>query len=264
MAADLDFVEHVRRESARFAACLAGADATARVPTCPDWSADDLLWHLAEVQLFWGAIVRDRLQDPDAAEAAKPERPDDRAGLLELFATATAGLVDTLTTTPADTEVWTWATDHSVRFVCRRQAHEALIHRLDAELVAGDSSPIDRDLASDGVDEALAIMHGEVPPWGTFTPDGTNGTVATGDTGRVWSLAFGRFLGTGPESGNAYDLDSFTVVERAGSEPAFTLRGTAAGLDSWLWGRGPVTALAIDGDRDAFARLEQIVGRGVE
>ena len=73
-----------------------------------------------------------------------------------------------------------------VDFVRRRQAHEALIHRLDAELVAGDPTPVDRDLASDGVDEVLTIVHGELPSWATFTPDGTVGTVETSDTDRTW------------------------------------------------------------------------------
>ena len=34
-------------------------------------------------------------------------------------------------------EAWTWSTDQTVGFIVRRQAHEALIHRLDAELTAG-------------------------------------------------------------------------------------------------------------------------------
>jgi uncharacterized protein (TIGR03083 family) len=263
MVAELDFVEHIRRESARFAACLAGADRSARVPTCPDWAADELLWHLTEVQLFWGAIVRDRLDDPDGAEAAKPARPDDFEGLLALFGQATAALLEAITSTPGDTEVWTWADDHSVNFVRRRQAHEALIHRLDAELVAADPTPVDRDLASDGVDEVLATMHGDLPSWATFTPDGTTGTVETTDTDLTWSLGFGRFSGTSPNTGTVYDMDTI-VVDGTGDEPAFTARGNAAELDAWLWGRGPVAGLLVDGDHNAFTRLEQIVARGIE
>lgn len=36
------------------------------VPTCPDWGFDDLVWHMCEVQHFWGSIVEDRLDDPEA------------------------------------------------------------------------------------------------------------------------------------------------------------------------------------------------------
>lgn len=63
--------------------------------------------------------------------------------------------------------MWTWSNEQSSSFVLRRQAHEALIHRLDAELVVGDCSPIDPLLAVDGVDEALRLMYCDTPAWGT-------------------------------------------------------------------------------------------------
>ena len=72
MPSQIDYLEAIRRESARFAECMSRVAATAPVPSCPDWSAADLLWHLTEVQLFWAIIVRDRLDDPAAAEAGKP------------------------------------------------------------------------------------------------------------------------------------------------------------------------------------------------
>lgn len=264
MAAPLDYLTYIRTESARFGVCLAGADPTARVPSCPDWNAADLLWHLTEVQLFWGTIVRDRLTDPDAAEAAKPDRPDDFVALLALFERATAELIDALTTTPGETEVWTWAADHSVDFVRRRQAHEALVHRLDAELVVDDMSELDRDLASDGVDEVLTLVHGDLPGWAMFTPEDITGAIEASDTRASWRVAFGRFVGTGPDSGKLYDMDAIRVVATAEHDASFTARGNAADLDAWLWGRAPVERLEVDGDRDAFARLEQIVARGVD
>jgi uncharacterized protein (TIGR03083 family) len=265
MVVAIDFIPYIRAESARFAAALAAADPAARVPTCPDWNAADLLWHLTEVQLFWGAIVRDRLDDPAVADAAAPARPDDFAALLALFGGATDALIDTLTNTAGDTEVWTWASDHSVNFVRRRQAHEALIHRLDAELVGGDVTAIDPVLAVDGVDEALVIVHGELAEWATFTPDGTIGTVEATDADARWRVALGRFVGTGPDSGKQYDMDSLTVVAAEPATPvAFTVRGRGGDLDAWLWGRGGADSLEVDGDRDAFRRLELIVARGVD
>jgi hypothetical protein len=43
----------------------------------------------------------------------------------------------------------------SLGLFLRRQAHEALIHRLDAELTMGERTPMDADINADGVDEAL-------------------------------------------------------------------------------------------------------------
>ena len=33
--------------------------------------------------------------------------------------------------------------DHTVGFIRRKQAHEALIHRIDAEVAAGNRTPMD-------------------------------------------------------------------------------------------------------------------------
>ncbi len=264
MLTDPDYFAAIRRESARFAECLGRVDGSDRVPTCPDWSADDLLWHLAEVQLFWAAIVRERLADPDAADAGKPERPTDRDALLALFGDATDALLEALSTTPRDTAVWTWSADPRVAFVIRWQAHEALMHRIDAELVIGDRSAIDPQLASDGIDAALTIVHGDLPEWSTFTPDGATGRLVARDTGAAWDIALGRFTGTSPNTGNTYDRDILLVVEPPEVEPAFIVRADAADLDGWLWGRGPATRLDIDGDHDAFARLQQVVDLGMQ
>ena len=56
----LDYLGHLARESALFGHALDGAAQDAPVPSCPGWTADDLLWHLGEVLWFWGTIVRER------------------------------------------------------------------------------------------------------------------------------------------------------------------------------------------------------------
>lgn len=78
VTAQLDFLDHLVRESARSAEAIAAARPGAPVPSCPDWNADDLLWHLGKVQWFWGAVVRERVTG-DQAEALKPPRPGDRS-----------------------------------------------------------------------------------------------------------------------------------------------------------------------------------------
>ena len=68
---------------------------------------------------------------------------------------------------PAE-EAWTWSDDHTVGFILRRQAHEALVHRLDAEQAAGRGHELDAALAADGVHECLDVMYGGMPPWGVL------------------------------------------------------------------------------------------------
>ncbi len=54
-----DFMATIARETDRFAEVLHTTDPTAHVPTCPDWTADELAWHPTEVHAFWARILRD-------------------------------------------------------------------------------------------------------------------------------------------------------------------------------------------------------------
>ena len=122
-----------------------------------------------------------------------------------------------LAATPPDTPAWTWSEDQTVGFIRRRQAHEALIHRVDAELTAGRRTPMDPGLSADGVDEALRVMYGGAPPWGSFTPTGA-GTLRlrASDTGDTWLVTTGRFTGTDPGDGTSYDEPD---IHAAGTRP---------------------------------------------
>ncbi len=262
----LDYLDHLARESRRFAEAIDSTQPTDRVPTCPDWDADDLLWHLAEVQFFWGYIARQRLEDPAAAEEAKPERPADRPGLRQWYGEVSAELGDVLTTTAPDTAVWTWSDDHTIGFIRRRQAHEALIHRLDAELTAGERTPMDRDLCGDGVDEVLRVMYGGEPGWGTFTP--TPGHVvrfATTDTDQTWVATLGRFSGTSPDGDASYEDETdmrIAAVDDGGAVDA-EVRGTAEDLNCWLWKRPTLGEVVRTGDAAVQGALDTTVGPGI-
>ena len=149
------YLDHIRAESARFRAVLADCDPAARVPGCPDWDAADLLWHLTKVQRFWAGRVTERPAEPtEGEEAYDAERPASYAGLLAAFDVADAAFLDALEGVEAAAEAWTWSEDHTVGFVLRRQAHEALVHRIDAEQAAGARSEVDPRLAADGVAES--------------------------------------------------------------------------------------------------------------
>ncbi len=266
MTSQLNYLDHVAHESTSFNDAISAAAPGTAVPSCPDWVADDLLWHLAEVQWFWGTIVRDRLSDPSAAEATKPQRPADRDSLTAFYRQASRDLLETLTATSPETEVWTWSADHSVGFIRRRQAHEALIHRIDAELTAGSRTPIDSALAADGVDEVLRVMYGGVPEWGTFAPDdGKTVRLQTTDTGDSWVVRLGRFTGTDPSDGTSYDDPDLRVDDAdVGAEAAASVAGTAADLDCWLWHRETVAPIARSGEEAVLAELDRTIAPGID
>lgn len=262
---DLDYLDHLARDSARFASVLSATASDAQVPTCPEWNADDLLWHLSEVQWFWGTIVRDRV-DVSAAEKMKPPRPANRPGLEEFYLSVSRELGTVLAMTPPDTPVWTWADDKTAGFIRRRQAHEALIHRLDAELTAGTRSGMDPLLSADGVDEVVRIMFGgDVPAWGKFDPDETSTLrIQATDTGDSWLVSLGHFSGIDPDDQRSYDQPGIIVADHdLGTETAATFAGTAADLDCWVWGRPTQDSIARTGDQAVIDGFDAIVAEGI-
>lgn len=253
------YLEHLRAESARLRDVLTGCDPAARVPSCPDWSAADLLWHLATVQRWWSEVLTARPAHPEEVE---PPRPATYDALLAAYDEWSRDLVVALEgADPAD-EAWNWSDDHTVGFILRRQAHEALIHRVDAELAAATSSVVDPVLAADGVDEVLGVMYGGCPPWGSWQPGEQLVRVDATDTGtQVW-VRFGIFSGTDPDSGTTYaDEEDFHVVEAPGDdvEPDVVVDGPAAALDLWLWSRGDASEISVAGDKATYARFAAIV-----
>lgn len=257
----LDHLAAIRRESARFLAALDGVDLSAPVPSCPEWSAADLVWHLTEVQEFWASIVADLLQDP--ADASASERPPDTE-LVAACAGRSRRLLDALSARRPEDACWSWHEGgNSVRWVLRRQAHEALIHRLDAELTVGEVTAIDQELAADGIDEVLRVMLDAVdlPAWSDFTPDGHIVALEAPGHGR-WTVELGRFTGTSPVSGRTYDEVALRLVD--GRPASTTIRGEPAALDAWLWGRGGADALGIDGSAESVDLVREAAAAGTQ
>ncbi|WP_052668211.1 maleylpyruvate isomerase N-terminal domain-containing protein [Nitriliruptor alkaliphilus] len=248
----------VAEESARFLRALRRTDLERVVPSTPGWSAADLAWHLAEVQWFWGAVVADLLDDVEPL--VEPERPTSDRELLATVARRSADLVTALERRDGSEACWSWFEGGGhVGWVARRQAHEAIIHRVDAELVAGAPvSDVAPAVAADGIDELLRDMIA-TPSWASFHPDGTAVRVDATDTGDSWVLGFGRFTGTSPATGERYDQDVARVLEDAEDVVVgTTISGAAWDLDRWLWGRGPADPLRLGGDASVAFRLRAI------
>jgi len=254
------YLEHLRVESEAFAVALTDVPGARPVPTCPDWSALDLAHHLTQVQSFWAAVVSGPLQtDAAVDQVTKPERAASLPTQLVALRAASARLVAALSATPPTTPAWTWSAEQTVGFTYRRQAHEALMHRLDAELTAGRRARMDPALASDGIDEALRVMFGGCPGWGRITPtDGPPLRLAASDTGASWLISPARFTGTDPE-GTSYDEPDIVVAQTdSASIAAATIVGTAEDLLCWLWSRPPVGSLDRAGDEAALAAITEV------
>lgn len=254
------YLDHLRSESARFRTVLADCEPGARVPACPDWDASDLLWHLATVQRWWAEVLSAR---PERPEEVEPPRPAAYADLLRSYDEWSAALAAALDGADPQEEAWNWSDDHTVGFILRRQAHEALVHRVDAEQAAGVASEVDARLATDGVHECLDVMYGGMPPWGAWEPGEGTVRVDVTDTGESFWLQFGIFSGTDPDSGTSYaDEEDFHVVDPPadGAEPDGVVDGPAAALDLWLWNRADDAEVSVAGDKEVLARFRAVVG----
>lgn len=261
----IDRLAVIRDEAQRFADVLTGAPPQARCPSCPDWNAVDLLWHLTEVHHFWaGILAAGALSDAEmaAVDQSKPARPDTVAQMLPIRAAATGALLDQLTALPDDDPRWTWwPAEQTVGFTRRMQTYEATIHRVDAELTAGlPISPLAPAVAGGAVDHCVDIMWGWMPDWADYRALAVAEFVAT-DSDRRWLVELGHWTGTGPESGKVFD-EPRAVRAPDTARPDVTVTAPVTDLALWAWSRGGVVQTA--GAPAAVAALEALIANGIQ
>ncbi|HEX2850975.1 MAG TPA: maleylpyruvate isomerase family mycothiol-dependent enzyme [Acidimicrobiales bacterium] len=238
----MDFLDAIRRESDRFYRAADAADPARSVPTCPGWTVADLVWHLGQVHFFWATVIEQRLDDPAPAEAATPPRPADYRDLIA-FGRAQAGhLIDALRATPDDVAVWTWALDeaaHTVGFIRRHQVQEAAVHRWDLENAAATPAPIDADVASDSIDELLAVTL----PWCVRPDNPLPGTVHLHCT----------------DTDGEWFVDATGEVTRTHAKADVAVRGAASDILLTLFKRVTTDAVELVGDANVAHRFVEMM-----
>jgi uncharacterized protein (TIGR03083 family) len=217
-------------------------DPSARVPTCPDWSLADLLAHVGSAHDWAEETVRTRATD--FCPFAKP--PKDFEAVRSWYDEGVDQLLETLREVDPDEPVWNWLVMGAgpARFWQRRMAHETAVHRWDAENALSSGSPIDKDLAVDGIDEYLSIAN--------FSLSMKPNEALTGGLGLDALDA--------PLS-STLTLTPAAIDQQEGLEGADTVvRGSSSDLLLWLTGRRNVDeeGVSVEGDRsviDAWATV---------
>jgi uncharacterized protein (TIGR03083 family) len=245
---NLEFPELLRlidERSAAFCTAVASAPSLdAQVPSCPDWTLLDLVQHLGVGRRAWAATVA---AGPDATGKAAPR---EREALLAWMAASTEQLVEELRKAGPDQGSWTWwrtsQSPQNCGAVARHQLYEIAMHTYDAQLTAGAPQPVPVDLALDAVDEFLSTCCATTEAW-PHEPAVVDYHATEGRSWRLWLSADGARVAPLPthDQTPAPDPDA----------PDASAQGTANELIMALYGRFPVDALTVKGDRRVFDRL---------
>ncbi|MGW7300187.1 maleylpyruvate isomerase family mycothiol-dependent enzyme [Streptomyces sp. NPDC054829] len=144
------------------AVVTSGTDLSRTVPTCPDWSLEDLVRHNGGAFRWSELLVRTRAGDDISEDKVPhiggPDTKGDAAALDAWLAETGRMLVDTLRAAGPDAKAWSWAETHTAGFWARRMTHEITIHRADATLAAGLPYEVAPEVAADAIDEWLEIV----------------------------------------------------------------------------------------------------------
>jgi hypothetical protein len=204
---------------------------------------------MAQVYLHQAFVVETGSAPENKEHLSPYPRTED---FLEFMGWGFAAITKALDVNRAERKTWSWHhSDFTVDFWFRRMAHETVIHRIDAELAAGSVTPIDEELALDGVDEVLDFL----PLLGSW-PEAPNvdfGIVSiaasTKSRKRFWDVNF-----TSEEA-------TVSATDEANPNARLVISGDAEAMDLYLWGRidssDPRISLTGEGE-EIFKQLMQV------
>lgn len=229
-------------ENAAFAELLRDADLSLPVPTCPDWTLEQLMRHVGRGDRWCAQIVAEQstdMVDPRSVSGGKPPVGNEIAWLHG----GVRALLDAVDRSGAQTMVWTFLGPRPASWWVRRRLHETAVHRADAALALGADFSIDPALAADGITEYLertVIRANEEGPGAGDRPLGDGQSVhlhatdaGLGDSGE-WTI-----IGRPDGIALAHEHGKSTVALRGPARDlllAVVRRGTAADLGLEVFG----------------------------
>jgi uncharacterized protein (TIGR03083 family) len=185
------------------------------VPACDGWVVRDVVEHVGMVYGHKVAVLElGRRPEPGEWEGPPPGQD-----LVQWCHVLLHRLAADLALLAPDEPAWTWwEPDQTAGFWQRRMALETAVHRADVENAVGPVTPVDADLALDGIDELLHVMLADAGI------EDVPGPVVGAGSVRV------DIAGTSVSAG-------------------------ASDLLLWLWGRTPVGPIEVTGDGAGLREL---------
>jgi len=246
----MDYLTCLRADYQRLAS-VSEAALESTVPTCPDWTVNDLVDHVAHVYLHKVECMRH-----NAPPKPWPAPGLDQGPRLDLLHRAYDELSAEFATRAADSPTFAWyEPDQTVGFWMRRMAHETVIHRIDAELAAGvPSQPVPDELALDGIDEVLELFLA----WrSTKWAEDFEAVLEPKQAGAVAVTAGGRrWLVTWLPSG-------VVTAAPGGGAPDAEISGSPEAVLRWLWRRSDEPVNVV-GDQSKVEQLRRLLGAATQ
>jgi hypothetical protein len=120
-------------------------------------------------------------------------------------------------------------------------AHETAVHRVDAEWATDVATPVDAELAADGIDEILVLML--AGDWSEDPDEAARGQrVSISADERSWTVTI--------------DRGAVGVADGGGTGDA-SVEGHPSDVLLWLWGRAPDERVARSGEDEALRVLRE-------
>ena len=235
-----EYVEALRREGQLLIGAARAAPLDRRVPSCPEWDVRELVRHVGGVHTWAIQQVDGRRTDEISGDLVDIVGgwPRDE-NLVDWAADQHARLVEVFEDADPEYPYFTWFRgDTPLTMWTRRQAHETAIHRVDAELAAGRSTPFPSEFAADGVSELVLDMVGDWKRGLSVARDVTLHLRST-DVGRSWAVVMAP--------------DGFTMSDRAPDRADCEVVGSADALYRLVWHRGGIDDVTVTGDHDVLA-----------
>jgi uncharacterized protein (TIGR03083 family) len=244
----MDVRDALIEETAAFGELIRDADPATPVPTCPEWTLQQLFRHVGRGNRWAAQIVADRRDtalNPREVRDGKP--PDDKNAAIDWLNAGAALILDSVDDVGADTEVWTFIGPRPAQWWIRRRLHEATVHKADAAIALGIDVELAPEVAADGIDEWLERVAVETNAESTpldagrtlhlhATDDALGAAgewtiTGTGD-GIAWSHEHGK--GDVALRGGAKDLLLAVVRRTSAADGGIEVFGDTAVWDGWL------------------------------
>ncbi|WP_431878899.1 maleylpyruvate isomerase N-terminal domain-containing protein [Micromonospora marina] len=249
MTEPLTFADRLRliddRSAAFRDAVAAAPDLDAPVPTCPEWTLFDLARHIGQGRRSWAATVAAGPEASGRAAPGGPDAPRERTALRDWLAESTEQLLSALRDAGPDRGCWTWwdtsQSPQNCGAVARHQLQEIAVHTYDAQLTVGAPQPLPVEVALDGVEDFLFTCCATTVPW-PYEPAVLDYHLTEGGWWRVRLSPDGVRVTRLPAGADAGPADT-------------AARSTASDLVLAFYGRIPLDALAVEGDRRVLDRI---------